>query len=524
MDKKVNHNKDTGVDADNISDSAGVEKNSNSEELKTEKNDYGEHNAEKTASSQSGNAEKTVIINSTKIMNKTVEANDFDYTKHFKTTAEIRNQSENTEDSSEYEEDINKQIEQSLKKLTEDEVLLSREEYLSNEDTGADTDKRYQQNTSGIAEKSSNNVAASNSGKSADTNLKNTEHGKSTGKSPETSVKKPFYKNIKFIIPAIAALAGVVVLIIVINLNNNSYNSTYKKGEQAYANGEYEKALEYYLKASNSNDGKRNTDMLLHMADAYFRLEKYDDSIAVYNQVLNIDEKNGKAVAGLLENYTKKKDIDNINAVLRKYENSGMDEYIAPYDVTAPKASVDSGSYDDSQSVKFTSDDGTTIYYTLDGNDPSDKSKIYTRPITVNEGYTVISVVAYNSEGVRSKIATYEYNIDYMIPDAPSVSLGDGKYVSGTSVSISVPEGSTVYYTTDGSDPTKDSTKYEKEISLPMGHTKLSVVAINDKSGKSSDIVRREYDIVAYGQNASDNSTVNTNGQNVTGNQSTSNN
>ncbi len=47
--------------------------------------------------------------------------------------------------------------------------------------------------------------------------------------------------------------------------------------------------------------------MLNHMADTYFRLEKYDQSIATYNQVLKLDERTEKAVEGLLANYTKKK-------------------------------------------------------------------------------------------------------------------------------------------------------------------------------------------------------------------------
>ena len=98
--------------------------------------------------------------------------------------------------------------------------------------------------------------------------------------------------------------------------------------------------LENYLKASNSDEGNKNTDMLNHMADTYFRLEKYDQSIATYNQVLKLDEKNGKAVEGLLANYTKKNDVNNINSILRKYENAGMEELMslakefgAPYEL-----------------------------------------------------------------------------------------------------------------------------------------------------------------------------------------------
>ena len=70
-----------------------------------------------------------------------VTENDFVYTKHFNTTSDIKsknadNLSQNLDldDVVVSEEEINRQIEESLKKLTEDEVLLSREVFLSNED------------------------------------------------------------------------------------------------------------------------------------------------------------------------------------------------------------------------------------------------------------------------------------------------------------------------------------------------------------------------------------------------------
>ena len=510
MDKKDNYNKDNELDADKIINSAdGEDKFSDeikiSDEVKVNETDKVSSDDKISSEGKisdennvSVNNDNTVILDDTKEMNTTVDVNDFVYTKHFNTTSDIKsknadNLSQNLDldDVVVSEEEINRQIEESLKKLTEDEVLLSREVFLSNEEIRADVSNQPVSNESitdqsvntasdiadtaeidltkdttsaddtnkvsgKVSDKTSNKNTKDNKNskrKSADNTKKkstdnskaksedkgksktadnvkaksedntmtkslNSSNGKAIDNPPETQAKKPFYKNKKVIIPAVAALVGIVALIIVININNNSYNNTYKKAEQAYAAGNYEEALENYLKASNSDEGNKNTDMLNHMADTYFRLEKYDQSIATYNQVLKLDEKNGKAVEGLLA--------------------------------------------------------------------------------TVNEGYTVVSAVAYNSAGVRSKIATYEYKIDYMIPGTPTLSLSNGKYVSGTTVSVSVPDGTTVYYTTDGSTPTKDSVKYEGEITLPMGHTKLSVVAVNDKSEKTSDVVTGEYDIVNY--------------------------
>lgn len=41
--------------------------------------------------------------------------------------------------------------------------------------------------------------------------------------------------------------------------------------------------------------------------------------------------------------------------------------------------------------------------------------------------------------------------------DAPTFSRAAGEYPTGTAVTISGPAGATLYYTTDGNDPTKSS-------------------------------------------------------------------
>jgi len=51
-----------------------------------------------------------------------------------------------------------------------------------------------------------------------------------------------------------------------------------------------------------------------------------------------------------------------------------------------------------------------------------------------------------------------------------------------------------IYYTTDGSDPTASSTRYEKTFALPRGGT-VKAIAMIDNNRQQSEIVRMDYDI-----------------------------
>ena len=101
----------------------------------------------------------------------------------------------------------------------------------------------------------------------------------------------------------------------------------------------------------------------------------------------------------------------------------------------------------------------------------------------------------------------------------PEFSLDSGFYEAGKQVSISVPSGSTVYYTTDGSDPTTSSQKYtapftladvssnpnvlsaEKDISTngytpptqPVDKANIIRAVAVDAQGRVSDIVSKTY-------------------------------
>jgi hypothetical protein len=116
------------------------------------------------------------------------------------------------------------------------------------------------------------------------------------------------------------------------------------------------------------------------------------------------------------------------------------------------------------------------IYYTTDGSTPTSNSALYTGPIHLSGSQTVKAVASANSYPL-SGVTTAVYVI---LPPAatPEFSVPAGTYTSAQSVALSdSTSGATIYYTTDGSVPTKNSRVYRAPISI-SATTKIEALAL----------------------------------------------
>ncbi len=154
--------------------------------------------------------------------------------------------------------------------------------------------------------------------------------------------------------------------------------------------------------------------------------------------------------------------------------------------VATPEFSVESGAVDSGTEVTITcGTEGANIYYTTDGTEPTAESTEYTAAISITEAVT-LKAIAVKSGMNNSAVASASYTIKGTVA-TPAFSVASGAVNSGTEVTITCgTEGAKIYYTTDGTEPTAESTEYTAAISITEAVT-LKAIAV--KSGMNNSAV-----------------------------------
>jgi hypothetical protein len=233
--------------------------------------------------------------------------------------------------------------------------------------------------------------------------------------------------------------------------------------------------------------------------DMYVCYTKTGDEITavdILNQILLLDKNNRQALQALAQYYSDKKDGAALNSLIEAYQGSDAAQYLKEYQPSSPQPSVDSGSYSEPVELTFKTDDGTSVYYTTDGTRADVTSSHYNDKLTLEEGTTKLSVVAVNSIGVKSDVAEYEYVITYKRTAAPEISPASGTYGAGEKIVITAEDDAVIYYTLDGTTPSKSSSVYSGELEMPEGNSIVSAVAVN-KYDVMSAVTRRNYIVQA---------------------------
>ena len=97
------------------------------------------------------------------------------------------------------------------------------------------------------------------------------------------------------------------------------------------------------------------------------------------------------------------------------------------------------------------------IYYTTDGTEPTKSSALYTEPILINKA-TILKAIAVSEEGVESEVATFVYTaaakaakVTSSKPDGSVLEPGDKIQLHSSTAGV------TIYYSTNGTEPTLDN-------------------------------------------------------------------
>lgn len=164
-------------------------------------------------------------------------------------------------------------------------------------------------------------------------------------------------------------------------------------------------------------------------------------------------------------------------------------------DTTPPVTTLSSpeGVYTAPLSIILTANEPAAIYYTLDGNDPKTASAVYSGPIPITTSTTLkffARDLALNTETVRSVV----YTIADTTPPVTTASLPGGTYTTPPTVTLTVNEPATIYYTVDGSEPTTSSPVYG-----PIHITRSTTLRFfaRDIAGNMENIKTETYTIMA---------------------------
>jgi hypothetical protein len=159
--------------------------------------------------------------------------------------------------------------------------------------------------------------------------------------------------------------------------------------------------------------------------------------------------------------------------------------------VATPTASPEAGNFNEAQTVTLScTTDGATIYYTIDGSNPTITSTLYSSAISI-EVTTTVKAIAFKENMNDSGILTAVYALRPVTPTATPIA---GTFKEAQSVTLScTTENTTIYYTTDGSTPSNSSTEYTAPITIGLTST-LKAVAVKE-GWSNSEMLIAEYTI-----------------------------
>ncbi|MCR5670384.1 MAG: chitobiase/beta-hexosaminidase C-terminal domain-containing protein [Butyrivibrio sp.] len=303
---------------------------------------------------------------------------------------------------------------------------------------------------------------------------------------------------------ALTALAVLSVLLIaglVVFISFNSKNALYylSLADNARSNGNMEQAIGYLREGNQKNPG--SSDIIFRLSDYYMEYgqpgKAAEALLLITDSGKFSEEKVLNAYESMISIYSQSGDYEAIAKLLEDSDETVTASLKAKYVPGQPVMTPASGTYDTvTVSLSLSDDSDDPIYYTVNDGTPDSSSIRYENEILLDaDGEYNIKAVSVNAFGVSSTVSENTYVIEKGAPSAPEIMEQSGEYNQNTMIVAVVEAGTTIFYTTDGTDPTMESKQYISPITMPVGTSHFKFIAY-DAEGNFSEITEREYHLV----------------------------
>lgn len=234
--------------------------------------------------------------------------------------------------------------------------------------------------------------------------------------------KKSFPAKWCLLLTGLAVCFTVFIFSYRMTTRGNSYSWQLRHGKALVEKEEYEEAIPYLKKAQElqADTEGADTEALRYLAKAYACTDADELAASCMETALKVEETARGDEGELLELYLEYMDILNLTGqteliedVIEACSYPDIQKQLLPYRVEKPSCDVQEGTYSYYLRLELEADYGS-IYYTLDGTEPTKESTRYENPIELREeGETLLSAVAINSKGMVSDQLVLVYKLNF---------------------------------------------------------------------------------------------------------------
>lgn len=289
----------------------------------------------------------------------------------------------------------------------------------------------------------------------------------------------------------VAILIATLIFVRKINIQN-SYEYQIEQAEEKVNDNNLLGAISNLEKAYKINP---NAEVLFTIANYYYTLGRENDAIFTLTEITTgkfLSEDVEMAYRKIISLYDDSKNYVKIAELLEECTNEAILKDYDAYKVYTPSFNVAEGTYEETMAVKILCDGPGNVYYTVDGSTPNSNSLVFTTPVFLEYGSYTIKAVYINKYGVSSDEISAKYLIDVDFVFEPDIITEAGEYTEATLIVAEVPLMYTLYYTTDGTDPSRESTRYTGPIPMKEGENTYKFISYAS-DGTESTIVERTY-------------------------------